>query len=144
MEEFQRSLTQEQDTSSRSFSLLQNVAKKPHKMAVCCPCKLTLKQRIIGFLICYGLAFVIDICSFLALFKMLTGHPERFAIAYSLGNIIGIIGTGFLVGFCYQLKSMFAKTRWLTSLIFFISMAMCFVSALVLKIPILVLIFLII
>ena len=61
-------------------------------MAVCCPCKFTLKQRIIGFVICYAIALVIDIASFLALFKMLTGHPEKFAIAYSLGNIIAFVG----------------------------------------------------
>lgn len=117
---------------------------KPHEMAVCCPCKLTLKQRVIGFAICYSVGLLIDLCSFGALFSILSGHPERFAVAYSLGNLIALVGTGFLVGFCKQLKSMFDKTRALTTVVFLAAMAMTFVSALVLKKPILVLVFILI
>lgn len=34
-----------------------------------------------------------------AVFSALSGSPEKFAIFYSLGNILTLLGTSFLVGF---------------------------------------------
>lgn len=95
MDKFSDSLLKERKSSK--ISLGKEKKKDAPDMAVCCPCKLSLKQRLIGFVICYGIALVIDICSFLALFKMLVGHPEKFAIAYSIGNVVAFIGYGFFI-----------------------------------------------
>lgn len=93
MESFQDTLIKNKKASKISAGK----KKDAPDMAVCCPCKLTLKQRLIGFIICYGVALVIDIASFLALFKVLTGRPEKFAIAYSLGNIVAFVGYAHLI-----------------------------------------------
>ena len=59
----------------------------------------TMKERIAGFLVCFGLSIVIDILSWGSLIGLVTGSPTRFALSYTLGNILAIVGTGFLVGF---------------------------------------------
>ena len=55
-----------------------------------------------------------------------------------------MLSTGFLVGFCVQLKSMFAKTRVVATIIFLGAMVMCFISALVIKNAVWVLVFLVV
>ncbi|KRX07341.1 hypothetical protein PPERSA_06956 [Pseudocohnilembus persalinus] len=105
---------------------------------------MTYKERLIGFLICVGLGWFIELMSFGAVFALMTGKPEKFAISYTLGNILSLFGTGFLIGFEKQIKNMKNKERLITSIIFFTSMVMTLLSALVFKIPILVLVFIII
>jgi hypothetical protein len=34
-----------------------------------------------------------------SIFGIITGSPQKFAISYSLGNILSILGTSFLMGF---------------------------------------------
>ncbi|CAG8606298.1 1858_t:CDS:2 [Ambispora leptoticha] len=52
-----------------------------------------------------------------------------FAILYTLGNIISLLSTGFLVGFKKQAKTMFAPVRWIASTVFFASMVATLVVA---------------
>merc|ERR1712086_1175365 len=61
-------------------------------------CSLTYKQRLIGFAICAAIGFMISFGSFLRFAKALGGNPVPFAKAYSLGNIVSLCATGFLVG----------------------------------------------
>ena len=49
-------------------------------------------------------------------------RPSKFAIPYTVGNLMSIGSTGFLVGPCRQIKSMFDSTRMIGSIIFFSSM----------------------
>ena len=67
-----------------------DVAKNP------CPCcTLTFKQRCIGFLSCFGVGMLI---SFVSTTKLWTGDIQGFATLYSIGNVVALISTGFLVG----------------------------------------------
>lgn len=43
------------------------------------------------------------------------GNTTLFAILYSIGVIVSLVGTGFLIGFARQLRSMFDPVRlWAT------------------------------
>lgn len=102
---------------------------------------LSFKERIMGFLTCFGLAIFIDIVSMGSMFGLITGNPTRFAMSYTMGNILSIAGTGFLVGFKSQLKSAFDKKRRITSIVFFGSMIMTLISVLFFKSAMMTLIF---
>lgn len=98
-----------------------------NKDDLCCP-DLSLEQRLIGFSICFILGLIVEFLSLGSFFLIFTGNASRFAILFSLGNILSISGTFFLIGPKRQLKNMTDKTRLFTSLIFFISIAMTFVA----------------
>ena len=91
------------------------------------------------------------------------GKPAKFAICYSFGNILTLLGyflpsfkkdlninflnnkrTGFLVGFKKQWQNMIDKTRLYTSIVFLAALIMTLVSALIIQSGWLVLLFLII
>jgi len=98
-----------------------------------CP-KLSFKQRLYGFLICFTIGLVITISSMFSysFTRLLTGDPEPFAIRYTTGNIISLVSTSFIVGPARQLKQMTAPSRWLTALVYVGAIGMTLVSALVL------------
>jgi hypothetical protein len=56
---------------------------------------------------------------------------------YTLGIIVSLIGTGFLIGFFQQLKLMFKPVRVVATIIFLGSIGMVFVAAFVLGNPLL-------
>ena len=49
------------------------------------------------------------------------GNPVPFAVCYSLGNLIALASTGFIVGPWRQCKNMFAGTRFVCTCVFFLS-----------------------
>mmetsp|Transcript_6204 Transcript_6204/g.561 ORF Transcript_6204/g.561 Transcript_6204/m.561 type:complete len:84 (-) Transcript_6204:277-528(-) len=61
--------------------------------------KMSYKERLVGFGLCCGLGWFIQLMSFGAVFALIAGKPEKFAISYSLGNFLSLLGTSFLVGF---------------------------------------------
>ncbi|CAI2382186.1 unnamed protein product [Moneuplotes crassus] len=93
---------------------------------------LSFKQRIIGFSICAILGVAFGILSFFVILSITTS-PARFAVPYSLSTLCLIASTFFLVGPWRQVKTMFHKTRWLTSLILILSFVMVLISAFVIK-----------
>eukprot|EP00347_Sterkiella_histriomuscorum_P010284 403376892 len=92
----------------------------------CCP-SLTLKQRVIGYGICTGL-----------------GNVTRFAIPYTFGTILSFCGSFFLSGPLNQLKRMFLRKRIIVTLVCITSIIMTLISAMVIKKPLLVLLFVLI
>ena len=99
--------------------------------------KANIQQRFYGFGICFGAGFLI---SFFSTFLLFSGSISAFAILYSLGNIISLTATGFLVGFLAQLKKMFDKSRVIAALVFLGSLIMTLISAFAFKSGILTLI----
>ncbi|VDC00880.1 unnamed protein product [Peniophora sp. CBMAI 1063] len=87
---------------------------------------LTRKQRLYGFVACYGIGFIL---SLLGTILLLLGGLTSFAILYALGTIVSLIGTGFLIGFSKQLKLMFKPVRVVATIIFLISIGLIFVGA---------------
>jgi hypothetical protein len=53
-------------------------------------------------------------------------------VLYTLGVVISLIGTGFLLGFGQQLKLMFKPVRIVATIVFLVSIGMVFVAAFVL------------
>ncbi|KAI9209711.1 vesicle transport protein SFT2B [Polychytrium aggregatum] len=96
---------------------------------ICGQFSLTYTQRMWGFGICFGGGFIL---SFFASFLLWTGGFTAFAVLYTLGNIISLVGTGFLVGFARQFKQMFDPVRLTTSIVFIATMVFTLVAALVL------------
>lgn len=64
----------------------------------------------------FGIGFALSIVGSIMLFIGLT---TLFAILYSVGIIVSLIGTGFLVGFLRQLKLMFKPVRIVATMILF-------------------------
>ena len=96
-----------------------------------CP-SLTFKQRLWGFAICFGIGVLISLGSMRFFHKLLHGNPTPFAINYTLGNLISIGSTGFLVGPKRQLKRMSHPTRAVVALVFVLAAIATLVCALVL------------
>jgi len=67
-------------------------------------------------------------------------HPSRFAVPYTLGNLLLVLSTGFLVGPMRQLRMCLNPTRLIASIVFVLALIFTFVAAFVLKSEILVLV----
>lgn len=85
-----------------------------------CP-SLTFKQRLYGFAICFIVGCVVSMSSMLSFSRLVAGNPTPFALKYSVGNLIALLSTGFLMGPRTQLKRMSHPTRWLAALVYFIT-----------------------
>ncbi|KAF9352709.1 hypothetical protein BGX26_009495 [Mortierella sp. AD094] len=72
-------------------------------------------QRLYGFGICFIVGFLISILSTLSL---TTGMVGLFAVFFTLGNIISLLSTTFLIGPGKQIKTMFAPVRMVASIVF--------------------------
>jgi hypothetical protein len=99
---------------------------------------LSWSTRIKGFGICFGLGLFISI---LGAIMFYTGSTTKFAILYSLGNIIALCSTCFLMGPVAQIKKMFASSRWLATVLMLFFLVMTILSAVWWDKAILVLIF---
>ena len=93
-----------------------------------CP-SLTFKQRLWGFGICFGIGCIVSLGSMLFWHKLLHGNPGPFAINYTLGNLISVASTFFLMGPHRQLKRMSHPTRAGVALVFVLSAAATLVCA---------------
>ncbi|PVF92125.1 SFT2-domain-containing protein [Serendipita vermifera] len=91
--------------------------------------KLSRTQRLYGFVGCLAIGFVLSILGASLLFL---GQLFSFAMLYTLGVIISLIGTGFLLGFGQQIKLMFKPVRVVATIVFLASIGMVFVAAFVL------------
>jgi Got1/Sft2-like family len=128
---------------SNFFNFDQENKTEEETDSSCLPA-LSFKERLIGFFTCMSLGILIEFISLGSMIGLLTGSPTRYALSFTLGNILSILGTGFLLGFKRQLKSAVDEKRRYTTLIFFISMIMTLVSIFYIQKPLLVLCFVII
>lgn len=62
-------------------------------------CTLTLKERILGFGVCFAFGVFLSI---LATFNIT--KPVTFATLYTIGNIVSLFSTAFLVGECLYVR----------------------------------------
>ncbi|XP_051160338.1 vesicle transport protein SFT2A isoform X1 [Leptopilina boulardi] len=102
---------------------------------------LSWSTRIKGFAICFVIGIL---CSFLGSFALFLNKGfSVFAVFYTLGNIISLVSTCFLMGPVNQLKKMFASTRIIATILVFVCLAMTLVAAIGLHKPGLALLFII-
>jgi hypothetical protein len=68
---------------------------------MCGGLQLTRMQRFYAFGGCFALGTIVSLCSTLLFIQ---GNAPGFAVMYTVGNLIALIGTGFLIGFLTQFK----------------------------------------
>lgn len=103
---------------------------------------LSWSTRIKGFAICFIVGIL---CSFLGAFALfLRKGLTVFAVFYTLGNIISLASTCFLMGPLNQLKKMFAASRIIATILVLVSMGITLFAATYLNNPGLALVFIII
>ncbi|KAG0056596.1 hypothetical protein BGZ83_004378 [Gryganskiella cystojenkinii] len=76
---------------------------------------LTRTQRFYGFGICFLVGFLISILSTLSL---TTAQITLFAVFFTLGNLISLFSTTFLIGPGKQIRTMFAPVRIVASIVY--------------------------
>ncbi|OQS00636.1 hypothetical protein ACHHYP_03246 [Achlya hypogyna] len=94
-----------------------------------CGCqKLTKKQRMYGFGTCFVLGYII---SFVSTFALISGSRDgaKFGILYSLGNVIALCGSGFLVGPAQQIKLMMKPVRRIAAALYVLMIVLVLVVA---------------
>ncbi|CDJ58392.1 hypothetical protein, conserved [Eimeria maxima] len=64
----------------------------------CCCEPLNNTERILGWLTCFLGGLILSAVSMGSFNDMLLGKNNKFAVTYTIGNIIGLAGTAFLVG----------------------------------------------
>ncbi|KAK9746366.1 Got1/Sft2-like family [Popillia japonica] len=83
--------------------------------------------RIKGFLICFITGILL---SFLGSFALFLNGIKIFAVLYTIGNILSLASTCFLMGPLNQVKKMFAETRAIATILVIVSLTMTLISAL--------------
>ncbi|CAI5739199.1 unnamed protein product [Hyaloperonospora brassicae] len=78
---------------------------------------LTKKQRLTGFVSCFVLGYLVNFGSTFALI-LSSNNGAKFGVTYTLGNIISLCGSGFLVGPKQQVKLMFKPIRRIATIIY--------------------------
>eukprot|EP00386_Alphamonas_edax_P007899 GDKI01026139.1.p1 GENE.GDKI01026139.1~~GDKI01026139.1.p1 ORF type:complete len:177 (+),score=14.84 GDKI01026139.1:68-598(+) len=107
-----------------SMPLLQRITGQQQEeedegvASMSCFPSLTYYERIMGFTACFLAGTIIWLFSFGSFTEMLTGNPSRFALTYTLGNVISLFSSCFLVGPMQQLKNMSDKNRRMASMLY--------------------------
>ncbi|GAK63784.1 ER to Golgi vesicle protein transport sft2 [Moesziomyces antarcticus] len=117
-------LTGESDAFSKTFGI-----------------ELTRQQRLIGFAACMLGGFVI---SLLGTVLLVTGSWAIFVVLYSVGVLVSLTGTGFLIGFMKQFKQMFKPVRITFTLVMIVAFIMVWVSVFAIGSTVLAIIFVIV
>jgi len=88
---------------------------------------LSYSTRIQGFIGCFVLGFLFSLLGSMMLFFV---KLRAFAIFYTLGSILGIGSTLFLMGPLKQLQRMFDPTRAIAAIVMILALILTLVSAL--------------
>jgi len=103
-----------------SGSLLPTALSEPEPEG-CFP-SLTFRDRVIGWLSCYLAGLLISVLSFGSFAQLVLGHPFKFALLYSLGNVISLFSTLFLVGPEAQWERMKSPSRRVATAVYLSSL----------------------
>ncbi|KAK7871174.1 hypothetical protein R5R35_002415 [Gryllus longicercus] len=89
---------------------------------------LSWSTRIKGFIACFLIGIFFSLLASICLF--LNKGITTFAIFYTLGNIISIMSTCFLMGPINQIKKMFAQTRVIATIMVIVMFGLTLFAAL--------------
>lgn len=92
---------------------------------------LSWSTRVQGFAACFVIGLFISILA--TVMFSITLNLYTFGILYTLGNVVAICSTLFLMGPVNQIKRMFHSTRWIASTVMLLCLVLTLVSAFVLK-----------
>ena len=99
--------------------------------------KLSLKQRLIGFGVCFGFGLLFQMMAVSSVFGALLGRTEKFTFFLTFSLILYTLSTFFLIGPKKQLKNMFDESRRAASVVFLCSLILTLIFMYLLKIKIL-------
>merc|ERR1712002_897943 len=86
--------------------------------------------RVKGFCICFGIGVLVCVLGSLVLaLGPLGGNLKLFAVLYTIGNMMAIGSTLFLMGPMKQLSNMFAKTRVIATVVMLSALILTLCSA---------------
>ena len=102
------------------------------RVCKCCP-PLTFKQRVTGAFVCLAIGAILSLGSLTSIAKLLLGNPLPFAFKYTLGNLLSLGATSFIVGPARQCRDMLAPQRRLASLTYFATLIGTLLSVFVLR-----------
>ena len=85
---------------------------------------LTFQQRVIGCLACMAVGYTLSLGGFFRLTEAMMGNPGPFVINSTIGNVISLCGSCFLVGPTSQGKKMFHKSRRIATSLYLGSLAL--------------------
>lgn len=91
---------------------------------------LSWSTRVQGFAACFVLGAFISVLA--CVMFSITFNLYTFGILYSLGNVVAICSTLFLMGPTNQIKRMFNETRWIASTVMLVFLVLTLISAFVL------------
>lgn len=95
-----------------------------------CP-SLPVKYRITGFIVCFVVGLFLSLLSTCLFVFGSLKSPYKFAIVYTIGNILSLLSSFFLFGPCKQLKYMFKKTRIIATILVLFFMIFTLIFSLV-------------
>ena len=98
----------------------------------CLP-KLSFEDRVLGFVACFCIGLALSFSCFLSFGSVLHGNFSPWALKYSLGNVLALCSTGFLVGPTAQLNKMNSPVRRGTSAVYLGSIVLTLFAAMVLR-----------
>ncbi|KAL1502976.1 hypothetical protein AB1Y20_011047 [Prymnesium parvum] len=106
------------------------------RACACCPA-LTFKQRLAGALACLAIGTLLSLFSLGSVAKLLLGNPLPFALKYTIGNLLSLGASSFLVGPAKQCRDMLAPSRRLASLVYMATLVATLLSVFVFKLVVL-------
>lgn len=98
----------------------------------CCP-EFTWETRIMGFLSCFAIGTALSLSSILSFPMLIAGDPSPFAWKYSIGNVVSLASSMFLVGPGQQCEQMASPVRIGASAAYVASIVLTVFAALVLE-----------
>eukprot|EP01016_Furgasonia_blochmanni_P037996 TRINITY_DN4543_c0_g3_i2.p1 TRINITY_DN4543_c0_g3~~TRINITY_DN4543_c0_g3_i2.p1 ORF type:complete len:231 (+),score=13.69 TRINITY_DN4543_c0_g3_i2:99-791(+) len=94
--------------------------------------QLSFQERLLCFAGCWVVGLLVQFMSFGSFAQIALGNPTPFALSITIGNILSLMGTGFLVGFKRQFTNMSDPNRLYTSIVYVGAIIMTLFSAFVL------------
>lgn len=92
------------------------------------------EDRLFGFALCFGAGVLLSLSSMFSFARLLRGHPRDFAVKYTVGNILAICSTAFLISPRRQFRQMTEESRWVAAAVWIGAMVATLLSAFVTKI----------
>lgn len=121
MDKLRRVLSGEDRTPDEESSIMQQINEVS---------TLSWSTRIKGFCICFVVGILFSFLGSLAMF--LPRGIILFAVFYTMGNILSMASTCFLMGPVNQIKKMFDSTRVIATLIVMVTFVLTIIAACVL------------
>ena len=98
----------------------------------CCP-SLSWEDRVLGFCGCFAIGFTLSLTSVLSFPLLLAGDPSPFAWKYSVGNVLSLASSAFLVGPRAQCEQMASPVRLGATAVYLASIGFTVWAALVFR-----------